>query len=244
MVNFSKSYVDYKKGLVFPLEFNNKLAEFLGILTGDGYRNYYHSQHKYLIEISGDKNLDESYHTKYIVPLIKKLFNYNPTIQIKKDQETRVIRIISKGIYNYLGEIGFKNGRKEQIGIPEWIQNNDMYMLEFVKGLVDTDFSLVLLNRKQKKYRFYPRVSVGFKSKLLVQNLEKWLRKKGFKFTISYDLIQIDKRGFTTKSNCIHINGRKNLEFWMKEIGFRNKKHLDKYELYKKMSPLGFEPRI
>lgn len=40
------------------------------------------------------------------------------------------------------------------------------------------------------------------------------------------------------KGHRIQISGRKNLEKWMKLIGFRNKRHLDKY---KKVGTARFE---
>ena len=43
---------DKKRNVILPKIHTKELAEFIGILTGDGYMNYYPSQHKYLLEIA------------------------------------------------------------------------------------------------------------------------------------------------------------------------------------------------
>jgi len=53
-------------------------------------------------------------------------------------------------------DIGFKKGRKGQIDIPKWIYSERKYMIYFIKGLADTDFSLHF----RKSYPI-----IGFKSK-------------------------------------------------------------------------------
>lgn len=232
------------QNLKLPQKHSEQLAEFLGILTGDGYMNFYKKNYQYMINISGDSRNDYEYLTKYVTPLINGLFNISPHMRIHKNQNTMDLYIISKELFFYLESIGFKRGKKEQIGIPEWILSNDNFLFSFNKGLIDTDFSLVLLNRKQKKYKYYPRISIYFKSKVLIQYLEKWLKINQFPLTVSYNQIHKDKRGFTSIGNTLHINGRKNVAKFVDFIGFRNSRHLERYDKYKKMSSLGFEPRI
>jgi len=222
------------KNLKLPQEHNELLAEFFGILTGDGYMNFYKKNYQYLIAISGDSRDEQEYLTKYVSRLINKQFNVKPHIRFHKDQNTMDLYLISKELFYFLESNGFKRGKKEQIGIPDWILSNENYLFSFYKGLIDTDFSLVLLNRNQKKYKYYPRISTNLKSKVLIQNLEIWFKKKGFPITTSYDQIHKDKRGFTSIDNTLHINGRKNVAKFVDFIGFRNNKHLKRYEKYKK----------
>ena len=61
---------DIKRGLVLPKQPSEELAEFIGILTGDGYINYYPYQYKYLLEIAGDSRLDKDYLTIYVENLV------------------------------------------------------------------------------------------------------------------------------------------------------------------------------
>ncbi len=165
------SDVDKKRKITFPKKPSKELAEFIGILTGDGYMNRY-GKYFHLVEIAGDSRHDKEYIINYVCPMIKNLFNLIPKIIFRKDQNTMYIRIMSKGLFEYLFYMGFKYGKKGEIGIPNWIIEDEVFFISFIKGLADTDFSLVLLNRNQKKYLFYPRISVGLKSKNLIQILE------------------------------------------------------------------------
>ena len=224
---------DIKRGLILPTKPSKELSEFIGILTGDGYINSY-KRYNHIMEITGNLNLDRDYLTQYTTRLIKGLFNLEPTIISRKNQNAVYIRLRSKGLVGYLKKIGFKKGKKNQIGVPKWILNNDKYFVSFIKGLSDTDFSLNLLNRNGKKYKYYPRINLNSKSKILVKELDRWLIKKGFSVYTNYDRIQKDKRGYNDSIlHSIQINGRKNLDKWMSLISFRNKKHLDKFNLLK-----------
>ena len=222
---------DLKRGLTLPTRPSKELSEFMGILVGDGFINIYR-EYDYIVEISGDSMLDRQYLSVYVTKLIKNLFNTSPSLLERKDQRTMYLRIRSKGLMLYLHKIGFKKGKKGQIQIPSWILKRDEYLKYFIRGLSDTDFSLVLLNRKQKKYRYYPRVSIRSKSKVLVKQIDEWFLSKGFKTYIQYDYLQKDNRGYNDSVlHSLHINGRKNLEKWMNLISFRNQRHLSRYWL-------------
>lgn len=242
--NIQLSYADKKRGLILPEEPSEELAEFMGVVVGDAYMGLY-DKYFSIMEIAGDSKLDEEYLLNYVSPMVYSLFHLAPKVVIRKDQQTMYLRIMSKGFLQYLALVGFKYGKKEQIEIPKWVVQNENYLFAFTQGLADTDFSLSLIDRKQKKYKYYPRVSLKLKSKPVVKSLEKWLRIKGFPLTTSYDVLTKDKRGYKPSiAHYLHINGRKNLKRWMDFISFRNKRHLDKYEKYKKMGMRGFEPRI
>jgi len=224
---------DIIRGLILPNQSSEELAEFIGILTGDGFINYYANKKIYIIDISGDKNLDKEYLKIHVSNLIKRLFNINCKIYYKKYQNSICARLLSKGIYNYLVSIGFKTGKKEQIGIPDWIEENNSLMISFIKGLIDTDGSLMLTKKPSKKSLFYPIISIKVKSKILIQKTGKFLEEFGFMVNIIEDELYIDKRGYKdTLISSVIISGRKNLDLWMAKINFRNKRHLDKYARY------------
>ncbi|HLD40463.1 MAG TPA: LAGLIDADG family homing endonuclease [Candidatus Nanoarchaeia archaeon] len=219
--------------LTLPKEYSNQLAELIGILTGDGYMNNYGSFS--LLEIAGDSRLDHEYLTSYVTPMIEHLFNLKSKIYVKRKQNAMYLRLMSKGLNNYLLYVDFKRGKKEQITVPSWILNNNEYMKFFIRGLVDTDGSLVLLNRNQKKYRYYPRIQIASKSKPLISSVGKWLRNEGLSLSVMVDNTKVIYKGNLVlyKGYRIQISGRKELIKWMKLIGFRNKRHLDKYQKYK-----------
>ena len=222
---------DLKRGLILPTSPSKELSEIIGILVGDGFINLYR-KYDYIVEISGDSRLDREYLSVYVTRLIKRLFNISSSLLERKDQRTMYLRIRSKGLMLYLHKIGFKKGKKDQIQIPFWILKRGEYFKSFIMGLSDTDFSLVLLNRKQKNEKYYPRISIRSKSKVLVKEIDKWFLSKGFRTYTQYDYIQKDNRGYNDSIlHSLHINGRKNLEKWMNLISFRNQRHLSRYGL-------------
>lgn len=198
------SYNDLKKDLTLPKEPSKELSEFIGILTGDGYIGYYKKHNNYILEICGHSHLDLVYLQSYVKNLIKNLFNLEPSYTIRSEQNTCRVRVCSKGLIQYLERIGFVKGKKEQIKIPEWIFKNDSFMKYFVRGLVDTDGSLMLFASKNN----YPAISITSKSKILISQISTWLIKKGFKIT-NENLIRYDKRGFTSSTTKVRLNGRK-----------------------------------
>ena len=73
--NMSKiklSNKDIRRGLVLPKFPSKELAEFIGIIIGDGY--LHHKQNKYVMGIVGNPKTDLIYFNK-IQQLILKLFN-------------------------------------------------------------------------------------------------------------------------------------------------------------------------
>ena len=72
---------------------------------------------------------------------------------------------------------------------------------------------------------------------VVIQYLEKnvniLLKELGFTIYFRYNFKTITK-GKEHNSNQIDINGKKNLEKWMAEIGFSSPKHITKYQIWKK----------
>lgn len=217
--NIKLSKNDIKRNLTLPIAPSRELAEFLGILTGDGYINYYPYQYKYILEIAGDSRFDEVYLKSYVNRLIKELFNLESSYYKRKNQNSLYLRIISKGLINYLILVGFKKGKKDQIMIPKWIKGDKLYMRCFLRGFADTDGSLHF--RKN-----YPIISLSSKSSPLIHSIFLFLKKEGFSLKNYYKEIKIDKRGYNPScSYYINLNGRRNLRFWMSIIRFSNEKH-------------------
>lgn len=204
---------------------SEEIAELIGILTGDGFMNHYTSRgwNEFVIEISGDSRHDKIYHTTYISPLIKKLFSIEPRVYYSKNENSMKLALRSKHIFLFLKELGFPCGKKGQIQIPEWIKNNDKFMTAFLRGFADTDGCLAI---KKRNYLVIRLCSI---SVILFQDIDIWLRKKGF--TLSWgQYTQYDKRTEKQYTRCsMDINGRRHLKMWMEQIGFSNERHLSKY---------------
>jgi hypothetical protein len=222
---------DIKRKIKLPKTRNNYLAEFFGVLTGDGYINKYR-KYDYVIEIAGNKISDSNYLQNYLSNLIKKLFNLNPNYIERNDQNSAYLRILSKLIFNYLIKKGFKKGKKGKIKIPNWIKKDKNFMKFFIKGVFDTDGCISLKNKEGKKY---PVISITSKSEKLLYSIKKYLNSIKLNSSITK---QIDKTRNYNKDVIrykLEINGYKNLTNWFTIIGSSNKRNILKFNEAKKL---------
>ena len=129
-------------------------------------------------------------------------------------------------------------GRKTSIAIPTVIlrSKNREIKFSFLRGLADTDFSLTF-QKKNKNRHFYPILKTALVSEEVVRDSARLLKENGFKVHIEIGRKNYDKR--TRKfyiTNCLYMSGKRNLELWMKMIGFNNPKNITKYQIWKKFS--------
>ncbi len=228
------SRIDKKRGLKLPMVPSKELAEFVGILAGDGYVNFTRQENShYTINIAGDSRLDYEYLRLHVKPLIEKLFKITPRFNIRNNQNLAQLNLSSKGLVKYLEKIGYFKHKSKIIRVPNWIKNNEIYMKYFIKGLADTDFSLMIY-KNRKHYPPYPIVAISLKCKELITLLAHFLRKKGFLVNLIRNEVKVEKRlGYeNTFVDRIKLSGRQNLRLWMNIIGFRNSRHLNKYDKY------------
>lgn len=224
-----KSINDVKRNIHLP-EKSIKLAEFIGILTGDGYIQHDKKAGKYIIEIVGNSVNDKEYLCNKVPMLFKELFNVIPKIYFKKRQQTMSVKAQSKMIFCFLNDLGFPVGKKGQIGIQDWIFENDKFARVFIRGLSDTDGCFTL---RQKKY---PVVQYSSKSELLLKKVGELLSR----FGITYWLGKEGQNDPRFKNPIVvfklQVSGRKNVLKWLKNVGFSNPYHV------KRMGAAGFEP--
>lgn len=200
---------------------SEKLAEFLGILYGDGYMNKY-SNNTYLIEIAGHSEKDIDYHQNFIKKSCKELFSIIPKLIIRKDQNTLYSRIISKKIFLFLESIGMPKGKKKNLSIPLWIKYDSAYLKAFIRGVYDTDGSIILRKRKQNS------VSLKMKSKVLVNEIKEALEQNDYFIAHNIEK-RDDERGFSSTTYCIRINRKEMIKRFMQEIGSSNPYKLKKW---------------
>lgn len=229
---------DIERKIILPNKKTKELAEFMGILTGDGYMNHYR-EYDYNIDITGNKLFDSEFIEKHVFNLAKKLFNVNGCIIRRNDQNTIYIRIRSRAIFYYLKKIGFKTGYKGRIGIPSWASKEDKFMIPFIRGLFDTDGTLCLKNRNNK---IYPVVSISSKSDLLLKKVQSFIKKNGISSGLYKD-VMIDER-FKKPSIVFRfqVNGYKNSNNWLKLIGSNNPRILNRFKKANAKGSPGFGP--
>ncbi len=191
------------------------LAEFIGIILGDG--NIYINKEKgvYQIKVTTHSITDREYLIEFVKPLIENLFGLKASISFDKGRNGINLRLASKKLIFYLRSIGLKSGDKinNRVVIPKWIIKNKNLTIACIRGLIDTDGTVFENKRGSKK------VNIGFKNNnfKLLKQVRNQLKKLGF---------------HPTK---IHINAfflcrRKEIELFIKRIGFHNNKHLKKCE--------------
>ena len=236
---------DLRRKIKLPSKTTEELAEFIGILTGDGHlafrsgKGYKH----YEIRISGHWIDDQRYFNEIVNKIFKNLFNIKLLIKHRKDQGYTLLAYRdSKSIVNFLHKLNnlyLGNKSKKLKKIIPWINLSKKYKSAFLRGLADTDFSLCF-KRKYKQHHHYPVIKIEFKNKFLVNIVSKILTELGFKYHLKYNNKWYDKRIQKYKIfHYIDINGKNQLKMWIKLIGFNNPKHFTKYQIWKKF---GFCP--
>src|SRR3989344_5347737 len=230
------SYVDRKEGLTLPQETSVELAEFIGILAGDGHVGH-HTDYHHSVEISGHK-IDDIEYYQYVKNMFVKLFNLNIRLIEVKNQLTIKLKRQSVGILSFLELIGYKKIHCI-IKVPDWIWLDEKYSKAFIKGLFDTDGSLPL-KKNRGKFNYYPVMTLMLKDKILVKTVSDWLKEKEvplyFGETTSFD----KRNGNIYERATIQISGFKNVGEYVDLIGISNPKNIKKW----KMCLCGFEPPI
>lgn len=239
-IELSKSDVNRKVSL--PCFLSEELAEFIGIMIGDGNINSRYGKNsngskslKSDIRISGNKK--EEKYLRYVMTLFHSLFNLKMRYKQDTAQNAAVLKAHSKGIVQYLHKICEipVNKKSDIVFIPEIIKKaNTSIKCAFLRGLADTDFTVTFKNRTNKGHN-YPVIKGSFKSKFLIEDLEVLYSELGFRYCVVYG-----ERGFDKRINkydirhCIYLNGHENFEKWLSFVGFSNTKFHRKIEKFQK----------
>lgn len=122
------------KDFKYP-RYSSKLAEFIGIMLGDGCIN------PGMIDITLNSEADKKY-IPHVVDLCDQLFGEKAKVMYRP-KAGKVARIYMNGVnlVKYLQKIGLKIGNKvrQQVGVPAWILKNQKYQVSCVRGLMETD---------------------------------------------------------------------------------------------------------
>lgn len=202
------------------------LAEFLGVLVGDGFMNYYQKRQAYLIEISGNKIKDLDYHLQHLHSLIRELFNFTPKIYYAKNQNTLRTIIRNKDIFYFLNDAGFKPGRKEELNLPQWVLENQEFINSFIRGVFDTDGYLCLKNKENKKY---PVIGITSKSKHLLEEIKKAIEAHKISSYLGKETEVSPRYTKVLIKYKLQISGKKNVLLFFKKINSNNPRNIVKF---------------
>ena len=211
---------------------NEDMAELIGVIIGDGCiaRNGL-KRKDHTIFISGNPIEDAPYMKNYLIKLVKKCLGKKPRLFLGKNGAL-IVAFQNKAFTLFLKSLGIKERKTKVVRIPKEIRNNKNLLFSCIKGIADTDFTLIFTKKHTNK-NFYPRITGGFASFRLVKDLENALRKSGFTLNTRYKIKRIDKRGFNSITNQINLEGPNNLKKWLNLIGFSNQRILTRYKVWK-----------
>lgn len=188
-----------------------RLAEFLGIMLGDG-----HVSHFQAIVTLGTKELE---YVQYVQALMEELFKVKATISVKKTGY-RDVYIGSTLITKWLKEQGLvQNKVAAQVGVPLWIMTDTKYMRAFARGFFDTDGSVYNL-------RFGIQISLTNRSAPLLLALQDMLRKLGYKVS-------------EASAYRVYITKREDVRRFFTDVAPANLKHRRRFDKFARRYPSG-----
>ncbi|MHA2306017.1 MAG: LAGLIDADG family homing endonuclease [Candidatus Hodarchaeales archaeon] len=137
------------------LEKDEKLAEMIGIILGDG------SIARKVVLISIHSKATE--YIEKVSSLVKSVFKYDPKFHKRKKKKIIEVKIHSVAIVESLVEMGLHIGDKvkNQVTIPNWIKENDHLFIACIRGLIDTDGYIGKYKKRDKRYVWF-QYHVGF----------------------------------------------------------------------------------
>jgi hypothetical protein len=190
-----------------------KLAEFVGIMLGDGYISYPKNQR---IKISFNSLTDKDYFD-YVNKLLIELFNAKTIKEHRKTENTSNLYLFQRQIIRFIiNEVGLNPSPKwNKAIIPYWIIENKLE-LRVLRGYFDTDGSVVITNNNGV---VYPRLEMKICPSPMQKQFVQILKRHGFVFGV-YDIGKGKIR--------VQLNGKKELRKWYDLVGFSNPKHAKK----------------
>lgn len=195
-------------------EISKDLAEFIGIMIGDG------SITRYQIGIFLNTK-DDSEYIIYVTSLIKKLFGIFPFIKNREGNYTE-IKLSSVCLVRYLNLLGLPIGNKisNKIDIPSWIFRKRKLMEACIKGLIDTDGNIARKNYHASTLAM--QISFTSASESLLKSVRRiW--------------VELDYHPTEITGRQVHVTHFKEVIRYIKKIGFSNSKHMKKYKKYLSM---------
>ncbi|MEX1028053.1 MAG: LAGLIDADG family homing endonuclease [Candidatus Paceibacterota bacterium] len=168
------------------------LAEFIGIMIGDGSIAKYHAR------VSLDAKVDRQY-ADYVTWLVQKLFEYDPGILYRTNSRSLDVVMYRSAISSFLHKQGLPWGNKiaQGIDIPHWIKRRKSYARACLRGLIDTDGSLFRHSYISAGKRYeYPKMSFTSHSPSLITSVQQLLRNEGIyaRITASCRDVRLEKR--------------------------------------------------
>jgi len=209
---YKSNLITSRKSIKKP-KYSRELAEFIGLMLGDG------GISTFQISITLHYKDDKEY-SKFVVALIKKLFNVPVGKYYDKKGSVTRLSVSRRELIDFCVEkLGLKQGNKikQQIDIPSWVKQNKLYSISCLRGLVDTD-GCVFSHRYKSKNKLYSYKKLSFTSysKPLRVSVYNILKANGMNPRLSQD-------------KDVRLDSVKDMQKYFQSIGSHNPKHLKRY---------------
>ena len=160
-------------------------------------------------------------HSYFFFQIIKDLFGVSPGLYSHLKSKADTIVVSRTELVEYLTQkLGLKMGNKvkQKIDVPKWIMRKRNYKTACLRGLVDTD-GTVIIHKYKSKNRYYVYKKLGFTSRSfpLLKSVNNILTGLKIKNRIAKD--QYD----------IRIEAIDDVKKYFDLVGSSNPKHLKRY---------------
>lgn len=183
-----------------------ELAEFIGIMLGDGNLTHYQAS-----VTLGKKDR----YAPYVSNLMERLFGVRPKTLITKTGN-QVVYLGSTRLTNWLLEMGLVfNKVRDQVEMPLWIKQNRDFQQAVLRGLFDTDGSIYLLKSRRGQISFCNR------SRPLIEAVRELLVDLGF-------------HPSRISGHQLYLTRKEDLIEFLERIRFANEKHNDRIRNFAK----------
>ena len=194
-------------------KYSTNLAEFVGIMIGDG------GVSNYFITVTLHAETDRRY-SSFVSRLMEQLFKVKPRVYRKKNSNAVDVVIHRKKLVEFCCSIGLKKGNKlkQNLDIPLWVKENPEYARSCLRGLVDTDGTFFIHKYFSKGRRYgYRKISFSSYSPALIKSFHAPLKSFCIKSEIAYNGL------------AVRIESQENVKKYLEVIGTHNPKHREKF---------------
>ena len=211
------------------LKVSYKECELVGALIGDGHIST--KCGKYIVGFTGNKVTDRAYFL-YLNGLISDVWGKRTNVKITSNavRITFYSKQVVGRLTNHFG-IPANKGKGQRAIIPLQICANWGLAKNALKGLFDTDGSIFVSNKPGTPN--YPSIELTTTSEALAWQVKNILLEQGFRVANIWPYCSKKSKLPAFK---VPLNGWKNLNLWMKEIGFSNP-----YKAKRAMTALGLD---
>ncbi len=199
---------------VYDPGYSLELAEFIGIMLGDGCLT------NYQLNITLNSKTDKEY-LDYVKSLIEKLFHVQSTVMLRKNENAARIVVSGKNLVELLKRYGLKVGNKvrQSVDIPVWVLRNNEFAVACLRGLMDTDGSCYAYTHSVNKKR-YCNFALCFTnaSGPLLKSFYTILNKNDYRPCVS--------------GRRVYVHRNNEIAKYFQKVGTHNNKHLQKYRKF------------